>query len=117
MTATPIEELAIHTIRTLAMDAVQAANSGHPGSPLPEATLHAFADHGELGAVMSADGVSGEKVIGEFSAAGILVEGLAAQLQAEGAGSFVKSWEHLLTVIDSKSRALDPAAHTARSAS
>jgi transketolase len=30
----PIEKLAINTIRTLAMDAVQAANSGHPGSPM-----------------------------------------------------------------------------------
>ena len=26
--------LAINTIRTLAMDAVQAANSGHPGTPM-----------------------------------------------------------------------------------
>ena len=29
--ATEIDELAINTIRTLAMDAVQKANSGHPG--------------------------------------------------------------------------------------
>ncbi len=29
-----IETLAINTIRTLAMDAVQAANSGHPGTPM-----------------------------------------------------------------------------------
>jgi transketolase len=29
-----IEELAINTIRTLSMDAVQAANSGHPGTPM-----------------------------------------------------------------------------------
>lgn len=31
---TPLENLAINTIRTLAMDAVQAANSGHPGTPM-----------------------------------------------------------------------------------
>ena len=30
----PIERIAINTIRTLCMDAVQAANSGHPGSPM-----------------------------------------------------------------------------------
>ncbi|HZD05204.1 MAG TPA: hypothetical protein VE173_09810, partial [Longimicrobiales bacterium] len=30
----PIEDLCIDTIRTLAMDAVQAANSGHPGAPM-----------------------------------------------------------------------------------
>ena len=29
-----IERLAINTIRTLSMDAVQAANSGHPGTPM-----------------------------------------------------------------------------------
>ena len=30
----PIDQLAINTIRTLSMDAVQAANSGHPGTPM-----------------------------------------------------------------------------------
>ena len=30
----PIEKLAIDTIRTLCIDAVQAANSGHPGTPM-----------------------------------------------------------------------------------
>jgi hypothetical protein len=29
-----IEQRSINTIRTLAMDAVQAANSGHPGTPM-----------------------------------------------------------------------------------
>jgi len=33
-TVTQLETLAINTIRTLAMDAVQAANSGHPGTPM-----------------------------------------------------------------------------------
>ena len=30
----PIEKVAVDTIRTLCMDAVQAANSGHPGTPM-----------------------------------------------------------------------------------
>ena len=30
----PIEELTVNTVRTLSMDAVQAANSGHPGTPM-----------------------------------------------------------------------------------
>jgi transketolase len=34
ITATPIDDLCINTIRTLAMDAVQQANSGHPGTPM-----------------------------------------------------------------------------------
>src|SRR4029434_9850785 len=33
--ATPdLDQLSVNTIRTLAMDAVQAANSGHPGTPM-----------------------------------------------------------------------------------
>src|SRR5918912_1101621 len=34
-----IDELCINTIRTLAMDAVQAANSGHPGTPMAMAPV------------------------------------------------------------------------------
>ena len=34
MTITDPDELSVATIRTLAMDAVQAANSGHPGTPI-----------------------------------------------------------------------------------
>ena len=34
VTITDPDELAVATIRTLAMDAVQAANSGHPGTPI-----------------------------------------------------------------------------------
>jgi transketolase len=34
MIAESVEQTAINTIRTLAMDAVQAANSGHPGTPM-----------------------------------------------------------------------------------
>ncbi|MFZ0619806.1 MAG: transketolase [Candidatus Acidiferrales bacterium] len=34
MTAAPIEQLSINTIRTLSIDAVQQANSGHPGAPM-----------------------------------------------------------------------------------
>jgi transketolase len=33
------DELAVTTIRTLAMDAVQAANSGHPGTPMAMAPV------------------------------------------------------------------------------
>src|SRR4029079_857690 len=34
MANTPIDQLSINTIRTLSMDAVQQANSGHPGTPM-----------------------------------------------------------------------------------
>ena len=35
----PVEKLAVNTIRTLSMDAVQAANSGHPGTPMAMAPV------------------------------------------------------------------------------
>ena len=77
---------------------------------MPEATLKALADHGELGLIMAPDGGDCEKVLAEFAKAGINVDSLAAQLQDEGAKSFVKSWNELLAVIASKSDALKKAA-------
>jgi transaldolase len=73
---------------------------------MPETTLLALADHGELGSIMSADGGDCEAVLAQFSEARVNLEALAAQLQVEGAKSFVKSWEELLAVIASKSNAL-----------
>jgi transketolase len=39
ITDAQMDQLAINTIRTLSMDAVQAANSGHPGTPMALAPL------------------------------------------------------------------------------
>jgi transaldolase len=77
---------------------------------MPEPTLRALADHGELGGVMAADGGDCEATLAKFARAGVDVDALAAQLQEEGAKSFVKSWNDLLAVIDSKSAALRQAA-------
>ncbi len=77
---------------------------------MPEATLLAFADHGEVGAVMSPDGGDCEQVLAEFTKAGIDIDALAAQLQTEGAASFVKSWNDLMEVITSKSATLTASA-------
>jgi transaldolase len=73
---------------------------------MPEATLKALADHGELGATLPADGGDCEPVLAQFARAGIDVDALAARLQDEGATAFVKSWNELLGVIASKSGAL-----------
>ena len=74
---------------------------------MPEATLLAFADHGEVGAALSADGGDCEAVIAEHGEAGIDVDALATQLQDEGAKAFVKSWNGLLDQIALKSTALE----------
>ncbi|HXU57446.1 MAG TPA: transaldolase family protein, partial [Verrucomicrobiae bacterium] len=76
---------------------------------MPEGTLKAFGDHGEVGAAMAADGGDGEKVLADFAKAGIDVAALAAQLQNEGASSFVASWNELMAVIETKSAALKKA--------
>ncbi len=77
---------------------------------MPEATLKALADHGEIGDIMAANGGDCEEVLANFAQAGVNVGALAAQLQDEGAKSFVKSWNDLLAVIASKSAALRQAA-------
>jgi len=76
---------------------------------MPDATLKALADHGEVGAALPADSGDCEEVLARFANAGIDVDALAAQLQEEGAKSFVKSWNDLMAVIDSKSSALKKA--------
>jgi len=73
---------------------------------MPEATLKALADHGEIGPLLPRDGGDCEAVLGEFAKAGIDIAALAVQLQDEGAKSFVKSWNELMAVIASKSATL-----------
>jgi len=73
---------------------------------MPEKTLLAFAEKGSAKAVMAKDGADAEQVLGGFAKAGIDVDALAAQLQVEGAASFVKSWNELMQRIQDKSAAL-----------
>jgi transaldolase len=79
-------------------------------STIPEATLKALADHGEIGGIMAADGGDCEEVLAQFVRAGIDIDALAARLQDEGAKSFVQSWNDLMAVITAKSAALTRAA-------
>ena len=73
---------------------------------LPENTLNALGDHGEITTMLHADGGNCEAKLAEFNAAGIDLYALAAQLQDEGTKSFVKSWNELMAVIGSKAAAL-----------
>src|SRR5262250_2389428 len=76
---------------------------------MPEGTLKALADHGELRTILPVDGGDSEDVLAQFANAGVDVHALAAQLQDEGAKSFVQSWNDLMAVIASKSAALKKA--------
>jgi transaldolase len=73
---------------------------------MPEKTLRAFAERGELNGVMAADGGDAEAVLTRFANAGIDTDALAIQLQRDGAQAFTKSWQELMTRIADKSDAL-----------
>jgi transaldolase len=73
---------------------------------MPEKTLLAFGDHGQLAGTLPRDGGDCEAVLGDFRKAGIDLEQLAADLQAAGAKSFDESWQSLLSAIESKGKRL-----------
>jgi transaldolase len=73
---------------------------------MPDNTLLAFADHGEVGEPIPADGGDADDVLAEFQSAGVDTDELAARLQREGAESFDKSWNDLLESIESECRRL-----------
>jgi transaldolase len=73
---------------------------------MPDKTLVAFADHGEVGEPIPPDGGDADEVLAQFQSAGIDTDELAARLQQEGKESFNKSWNDLLESIKSESRRL-----------
>jgi transaldolase len=73
---------------------------------MPEKTLHAFADHGELHGAMALDGGDTDTTLAQIADAGVNIGALALQLQQEGAEAFVKSWNQLLRRIGDKASAL-----------
>jgi transaldolase len=73
---------------------------------MPEKTLLALADHGDLGPMLTQDGGDAEEALGRFVQAGIDLDALGGELQRDGAAAFVKSWEDLLACIERKSGTL-----------
>jgi transaldolase len=73
---------------------------------MPEKTLNAFAEHGSVIANLP---TRDEDVFVRFAEVGIDTDALAAQLQIEGAASFVKSWADLMSCIKSKNEMLKAA--------
>jgi transaldolase len=67
---------------------------------MPDKTLLAFFEHGEVGDDMPADGGDCDAVLARFSAAGVDLDALAKRLQDEGATAFEESWKDLLRHID-----------------
>jgi transaldolase len=88
---------------------VEALAAPNTVNTMPDETLLAFGDHGQLKGVLAPDGGDAEPVLRRFQQAGVDVDQLAADLQREGAESFVASWKDLLSCIESKSAALQKA--------
>jgi transaldolase len=89
---------------------VEALAAPFTVNTMPEGTLKAFADHGQVVAPTPADGGDCEAVLTAVRRKGIDLELLAARLQSEGAAAFVASWHELLGRIASKSSTLGAAA-------
>ena len=91
---------------TLYLDALAA-----PGTinTIPEKTLRAFADHGQVHGVMAIDGGDADALLAQIAKADVDIDALAEKLQRDGAQAFVKSWQQLLQRIHDKAGALDRA--------
>jgi transaldolase len=69
---------------------------------MPEHTLRAFADHGEVKPTLSADPAASEGTLADTVAAGIDLGSVTAELEREGVKSFCDSYHQLLDCINSK---------------
>jgi len=88
---------------------VKALAAPHSVNTMPEKTLLALADHGEIGAMLPHDGGDAEEVLGRFTRAGIDLDALGGELQRDGAAAFVASWKELLACLVDKSTTLKKA--------
>jgi transaldolase len=83
---------------------VQGLAAPNTVDTIPEKTLLAFAEHGEVSGAIPRDGGDAEQVLAAFNRAGVDLGQLAAQLQEEGARSFVASWKDLIAAIENKGK-------------
>jgi transaldolase len=84
---------------------VEGMAAPHTIDTMPEKTLLAFADHGQVRGVIPPDGGDAQEVLAEFGRAGVDVGQLASRLQDEGARAFVASWNELIAAIERKGKA------------
>ena len=73
---------------------------------MPDATLKAFFDHGEVGDPLPADGGDADALLARFTEAGVDLGEVATQLQRDGAKSFVNAWNELVGRIDAQTSAV-----------
>ncbi|MCA9402750.1 MAG: transaldolase [Candidatus Omnitrophica bacterium] len=73
---------------------------------VPEQTLVAFLDHGEVGEAFTADAAPAREVIARLKALGIDIDEVNAKLLRDGCAAFDGAFEDLLKSIESKAAAL-----------
>jgi transaldolase len=73
---------------------------------MPDDTLEAFYDHGEVGEPLAADGADVDALLARFAKAGVDTGEVAAQLQRDGATSFVDAWNELMDRIQAQTVAV-----------
>lgn len=81
---------------------------------MPEKTLRAFADHGNVGHALDTDLTAAQRVLAQASTAGVELAALASDLEREGVCSFCDSYEQLLDCVESKPAALAATAGAGR---
>ena len=73
---------------------------------MPDKTLTAFHDHGELHGPLPADGAPSLEALAKIEAAGVDLHQVGEDLQVEGAQKFDDSWKALLADIENKTAAM-----------
>ena len=73
---------------------------------MPEKTLYAFADHGEVEPTLSGDTVAAEAVLAAAAEEDLDLDAITRELECEGVEAFCESYEQLLRSIEARTGAL-----------
>lgn len=73
---------------------------------MPEKTLLAVSDHGNVTDTFPRNGGDCERVLADFNNVGIDLDKLAADLQSQGSKAFDASWSKLLDAIEARGKVL-----------
>lgn len=84
---------------------VQGLIGPHTVTNVPPATLAALLDHGEAALALPGDAAAAQQTLAALRAAGIDLDQVLAELQAEGIGAFAQDFAGLLAAIDTQRRA------------
>jgi transaldolase len=79
----------------------------HTVNTLPESTLEAFADHGVVARTVDQSYAEADRVWQALADVGVDMDDVSAQLEREGVDSFMKSFDELISALETKAAELD----------